>query len=512
MLRKSVIGSLSVGVVGVLCVTAVLLASPSNAPVADAAMKGDTDAVRSLLGAGADVNATQGDGMTALHWAAVRGDVELAEVLISAGAEVAATNRLGAYTPLLLASKSGSAPMINTLLVAGAEANPATTTTEMTPLMLAATAGSADAVTLLLEHGADVNATESSHGQTALMFAAALNHVDAVEALMEYDADPAIATDVRMPPTRPREGGVINRNFQRERDRSDPLGGLTALIYAARQGHTESALALVEAGADIDQVSPANRVSPLVMATINGRFDLAMALLERGADPNQASTWGMTPLYAVMNVQWAPHAFYPTPSADQERATHMELVRTLLDHGADPDARMTARRLWYNVYASGGVGNINESGATAFWRAAQSSDVEAMRLLMAFGADPNIPTTEGTSPLNVAAGAGWRGNLNVNAPVGWMSAVRYLVEELGADVSEGNVHGYTPLHAAAERGDNQMILYFVGKGADVKAVTTRGETVTDMANGPRQRIRPFRQTIALLGALGAPFSHKCISC
>ena len=511
MLLKSVIGSLSVGVGGVLCLTAVLLGAPSDAPVADAAMQGNTQAVRSLLSAGADVNATQGDGMTALHWAAVRGDVEIAEALISAGANVAATSRLGAYTPLLLASKSGSAPMIDTLLVAGAEANPATTTTEMTPLMLAATAGSAEAVTLLLEHGADVNAKESSHGQTALMFAAALNHVDAVEALMEHDADPGIATDVRMPPTRPREGGVIS-NFQRERDRSDPLGGLTALIYAARQGHIESALALVEAEADIDQVSPSNRVSPLLMATINGRFDMAMALLERGADPNQASTWGMTPLYAVMNVQWAPHAFYPTPSADQERATHMELVRALLEHGADPDARMNSRRLWYNVYASGGVGDINESGATALWRAAQSSDIDAMRLLIAYGADPSIPTTEGTTPLNVAAGAGWRGNLNVNAPVGWMPAIRYLVEEVGADVNLGNQHGYTPLHAAAERGDNEMILYFVRKGADVKAVTTRGQTVPDMANGPRQRIRPFRETIALLGALGAPFSHKCISC
>ena len=510
MLRKSVIGSLSVGVVGVLCVTAVLLASPSNSPVADAAMQGDGAAVRSLLSKGADVNATQGDGMTALHWAALRGDVELAEVLISAGANVAATSRLGAYTPLLLASKSGSAPMIDTLLVAGAEANPATTTTEMTPLMLAATAGSVDSVTLLLEHGADVNAKESSHGQTALMFAAALNHVDAIKALMEHDADPSIATNVRMPSVRRRVAGVTAG--RRPGDRNDPLGGLTALIYAARQGHIESALALVRSGADIDQVSPGNRVSPLLMAAINGRFDLAMSLLDHGADPNLSSTWDMAPLYAVMNVQWAPHAFYPTPSADQERVTHMELVRALLDHGADPDARMKSRNLWYNVYASGGVGNINESGATAFWRAAQSSDVEAMRLLVAYGADPSIPTTEDTKPLNVAAGAGWRGNLNVNSPVGWMPAIRYMVEELGADVSEGNVHGYTPLHAAAERGDNEMLLYLLGKGADLKAVTTRGQTVTDMANGPRQRIRPFRQTIALLEVLGAPFSYKCISC
>ena len=394
--------------------------------------------------------------------------------------------------------------MINTLLMAGAEVNPATTTTEMTPLMLAATGGSIDSVRLLLQHGADVNAKESSHGQTALMFAAALNHVGTVKALMEYAADPSISTNVRIPPDRPRS--------PRRGERNDPLGGLTALIYAARQGHIESAIALIKSGANIDQVSPGNQVSALLMATINGRFDLAMSLLEHGADPNLASTWGMTPLYAVMNVQWAPHAFYPTPSADQERATHIELVQALLDRGANPNARIKSRRLWYNVYASGGVGNINESGATALWRAAQSSDVKAMRLLIAYGADPNIPTDEGTSSLNVAAGAGWRGNLNVNAPAGWMPAVRYLVEELGSDVTEGNQHGYTPLHAAAERGDNEMILYFVGKGADVKAVTTTGQTVADMANGPRQRIRPFRETIALLGALGGPVSHKCISC
>jgi ankyrin repeat protein len=554
MLRKTVVGSLSMGLFGVLCASVLLLAAAQvEAPVADAAMAGDIDTVRLLLSQGVDVNAIQGDGMTALHWAASNGDLEMAGILLAAGADVAAVSRVGNYTPLLLASRSGSAPMIDSLLVAGAETNSATTTTEMTPLMMAAASGSADAVRLLLDNGADVNAQESSHGQTALMLAAAVNRVDVVAVLMDRGADSGIATKIRMAPVRTRpspqtgqQPGARGRGgnppplaasgrgrgagagrgqagqtvaaaqanfFDREQDPTIPLGGLTALHYVARQGHIASARSLLDAGADVNLVSPGgDKTSPLLMAAINGRFDLAMAMLDSGADPNLSNAWGMTPLYAVVNVQWAPHAFYPTPSADQERTTHMELIKKLLDHGADPDSRMTARRLWYNVYASGGVGNLNESGATAFWRAAQSSDIDALRLLAAGGADPNIPTEEGTTALNVAAGAGWRGNLNVNAPAGWMPAVRYLVEGLGADVALGNEHGYTPLHAAAERGDNEMILYLVEKGGDVTAVTTRGETVADMANGPRQRIRPFLETIALLMKLGSGFNDNCISC
>jgi ankyrin repeat protein len=237
-----------------------------------------------------------------------------------------------------------------------------------------------------------------------------------------------------------------------------------------------------------------------------------MFLLERGADPNLASIAGVTPLYSVINVQWAPQSFYPTPSAGQERTTYLELMKALLDRGADPNARISPRSLWYNVYASAGTGTANESGATAFWRAAQSSDIDAMMLLVAAKADPYIAANDGTTPLNVAAGAGWSGGFHTNSPVGWMPAVQYLVEVHNADVNGGNNQGYTPLHAAAERGDNEMILYLVGKGGDVTAVTRRGQTVADVANGPRQRIQPFAETIALITALGGRNSRKCVSC
>ena len=591
-----------------VALSAVVAAAPGGgSPVADAAMRGDRDAIRALLKQGADANAPRGDGMTALHFAAAKGDAELASMLIYAGAQVSAVTRIGAYTPLHLAAQSGSVAVVDALMKAGADVNARTSSTGVTPLHLAAEAGSAAVITALVDHKADINAKEAEWGQTPLMFAAAQNRVDAIKTLLARGADPKMATrtvDVahelaldraalalqkkilettvpkgepatasqaqaaihaarellasgRIPPKDPAPtDDSIRPGF--DPDEINPpvafKGGLTALLHASRQGNLPAVKALVEGGAPIDQQGAGEGETPLLIAAINGEFDTAMYLIDRGANPNLASTAdGVTPLWAAINTEWQPRTRYPQPEEmEQQRATYLDVVKALLDHGADPNARIKSHP-WYLVYS--GCGNRNcgladTSGSTAFWRAAYGTDLAAMKLLISYGADANIPTIapqrpirrgvggapgqDGTSAavekpeppvpyggpgawaLHAAAGLeygeGFAGNAHRHAPGGWMPAVKYLVEELGADVNARDNDGYTPLHHAAARGDNEMIQYLVSKGADVTAVARSGQTVADMANGPVQRVSPFPETVALLEKLGSKNSHRCVSC
>jgi ankyrin repeat protein len=321
------------------------------------------------------------------------------------------------------------------------------------------------------------------------------------------------------------------------------MGGLTPLLLAARDGHTEAAIALLEAGADVNQVSAGDRTSPVLIATINGHYDLAKYLLDKGADPKRASENGVTPLYAVLNCEWAQKANYPQPRAYlQQKLTYLELMTAFLDRGADPNVRLK-KKVWYAGYNSD-LSGIDESGATPFWRAAYASDVDGMKLLVSRGADPTIPSIKpagrrfaegareaakdvsGLQPIPVggpsvtalmaASGVGYAEGFAANShrihPAGWMPAIKYLVEELGADVNARDNDGYTPLHHAAARGDNEVILYLVSKGADVTKVNREGQTVADMANGPVQRTQPYPETLALLEKLGAKNNHKCVSC
>jgi uncharacterized protein len=550
-------------VVALVAASAVSIRAAGVAPVAEAAMAGDREAVRALLRKGSDVNAAQGDGMTALHWAAMHDRSELATMLLYAGANVRATTRLGAYTPLHLAAQAGAARTLQALLQAGAVVN-TPTATGATALMLAAAAGHGETVRSLLDGNADVNAKESTHGQTALMFAAARDRADVVRLLIARGADTKAASTFvdlialgggegdgrrlaqtsQQPPSGPRRTEVpgVTRGF-RYNELIGAQGGLTALLFAARQGAMETARALVDGGADVNQVSPGDKTSPLLIATINGYFDLAMYLLERGADPRLAGRSGATPLYAALNVYWAPKAAYPQPRAHlQQHHTYLDLMKALLARGADPNVRVN-RKIWFTSY-NFDQSSMDEIGATPFWRAAYASDVEAMRLLMAHGADPHIPTMKparrprnedspaelsdisplpplpvgapGVTPLHAAAGVGYgqgfAGNSHRFAPTGMIAAVKYLVEETGADVNSVDHDGNTALHHAAARGDNEMILYLVSKGADPKRVNRAGQTTVDMANGPVQRIQPFPETIVLLEKLGVKNNHKCVSC
>jgi len=555
------------------------------APVADAAMRGDAAKVKALIAQRADVNQAQGDGMTGLHWAARGGQADVVTALLEGGANVKAVTRLGGYTPLHLAAQEGHGAIVRALLAKGAEAG-AVTTTGVVPLHFAAAAGNVDVISALLDKGADPNAKEPQWGQTPIMFAAAAGRTDAVKRLAAGGADLTIAAKVVDISERNREDSAESRarnariaaiQKQRAAERAaaglqpisgaqrgarggnddagnepEPLGyadlvgvhgGLTALLLAARDGHAETALALIDAGAKINQVSAGDHTSPILMATINGHFDLAKQLLDRGADVRLISDGGAAPLYGVLNMQWAPKARHPQP-ADymQQQIGYLELMEAILEKGADVDARLT-KSLWYTTYNRDLLG-VDRTGATAFWLAAYTLDIPAMKLLLRYGADPNIRTAKvperyeeggpdpnapdrsglppvpwggpAVAPIHAASGVGYglgfAGNTHRHVPDGWVPAVKFLVEELGADVNARDHNGYTPLHHAAARGDNDLIRYLVSKGADPKAVARTGQTTVDMANGPVQRIQPYPETIKLLESLGAVNNNRCVSC
>ena len=589
------------GAVSALALTLVVSgAVPAEAPLADAAQKRDVEQVRALVARGADVNTAQGDGMTALHWAAENDDTEIVAILITAGAVLDPATRNGAFTPLHLASRVGNASTVQVLLEAGADID-RRTSNGSTALHFAAASGRVEAIASLLGHGAEVDARESVAGQTPLIFAAASDRPEALRTLLEAGADATLATtvvdvvamvaeDAKFKATRDAfkaiewgrglaAGGYVDsatvatadeeEDEQEEATADDEAenghptdeeevegeptdadrqpasfqqlmrfrGGMTALHHAAREGNERSARVLIESGVDVDLRS-GDQSTALLTATINGHFDLALELLQGGADPNVTSVAGAAPLYTTLNLRWGSTSWYPQPVAHrQQEASHLALMRALLEAGADPNVRLETD-LWYSEYQGGRLG-VAQWGATPFWRAAYGLDIPAMRLLVDYGADPNIATKKlpsrrpieeiedypdspvptggpGTYAIHAATGAsyglGFAGNAHRHAPDAWLPVLRYLVEELDADVNQRDQNGHTPLHNAASRGDNEAIQYLLDRGADVMAVSRSGQTTADMANGPAQRLTPFPATLELLEGLGAMNNHNCVGC
>ena len=566
-----------------LCV-ARFVAAAEPSPIADAAQQGNKTLVRTLIQQKANLNSSQADGMTGLHWAAMNDDVAIAQMLIDAKADLNPVTRLGSYTPLYLAAQNGNASVADVLLRAGADLN-RTTATGVTALMSAAASGSTRIIEALIAKEADVNARESARGQTALMFAAASNRGDVIRLLLKHGAnveavskaadpgcgstftrsgcgddgdnkslyekptegrlneliEPAAAEAVKAEKPKeaaaakedegsvsPEEAAIKTRIAelrsavnklasvidQLEKKTSDQtrrrgatiMGGNTALLLASRDGSMDAVRALVEGGADINKVGTGEKMSPLVIAIVNGHFDLAKYFLEKNADPNLANIQGLTALYAVIDMQWAPYAWRPQPIASQEQTSHIDLVKTLLEHGANPNVRLT-KRVWFRSLPNDSTW-VDPVGATPFWRAAQAIDLPAMRLLVKAGADPKLPTFEGVTPLMVAAGLGWAPNFSRNAPDAWMEAVKYCLE-LGIDVNAKSQKGYTALHGTAFLGFNDLVNLLVEKGADPKVVAKDKNTVVDMANGPFPHSIVHPETIALLEKLGATNSNNC---
>jgi ankyrin repeat protein len=521
--------------------------------IVDAAGKGDTATVERLLKSGADVNAQQADGATALQWAAYRGDAKLVERLLKAGAKPALANHNGA-TPLWLAANHGDAAVIQALLKGGADANEQLPLGRR-PLMLAARSGSVATVRALLDRGADVNATETERGTTALMQAADQGHADVLQELLKHGAKVAALSKPVMRDGRsaalgnsedPRRAvrqqniaalceaknpdlaqvrqqrvilmgpsqktvpdadlckGIERRGlgfvtivgaggnagagvggevaFELNADgnpvldaNGDPVpvssgrgrrppprepdgGALTALVYAARTGRVDAARVLLDGGADVNQTTRYGW-SPLLAATQNQNYQMAKFLIERGANVNLANKGGWTPLYLATDNRNIEGGDYPTREADLDSLAYISF---LLDKGADINARITESTETRTVFTNQW---LNEEGATAFLRAAQSGDLALLKLLVSRGADPKINTKLGITPLAVAAGIGWvEGVTKEHSTEETVASVKYLLS-LGIDPNFQADTGRVALHGAAHKGATEVVKVLVAAGA-----------------------------------------------
>jgi len=501
-------------------------ASPSgDLRLLDAVKEQDKEAVRSLLQDQADVNATQADGTTALAWAAHRDDLDTAELLIRAGANVNAANDYG-VTPLSLACTNRSAAMLEKLLKAGANPNAALWTGE-TPLMTCASTGSLEGVKLLLAHGADANVKENQEGQTALMWAVADKQPEIVRALVERGADVHARAKVteRSEPFIIKTGGIFGLNYRPNVHFPKSMGGFTALLFAAQQGDVDSARILLAGKANVNDAT-AEDGTALIVATASGHEKLALFLLENGADSNAKDGYGITALhYALHKGLLTLSGFKPSATDDLGwlRPNMPELVKALLAHGADPNARVASNFANLDhpflARASEDHPQVDLEGATPFLLAAASGDVISMRTLVEGRADPKMTTLEGITGFMAAAGLGTeRGSRDEKSAI---EAAR-LALALGADVNEAKKEdGRTPLHAAAQLGWDEMIQFLVENGAKLDVKDMYGQTPLTIALGdPEGRLyrqlgsgryddrfragRENKKTAELLLKLGAP--------
>jgi ankyrin repeat protein len=458
--------------------------------LADAAMKRDMAALRSLIAQKLDVNAPGTDGSPALHWAVRVDDASMAKLLLGGGAQVTLPNRYG-LTPLAIAAANGSASMIGLLLDAGADAN-ALDPAGDTPLMSVTRVGRLDAVTLLLDRGAKVDATDATYEQTALMVAVRENHPDIVKLLIARGASVNARTRVGrtpawvLPNSQPGFGhgiGIV-RGGSPDRGRRAPTpGGMTPLMYASRDGRMETVRMLLDAGADIEQ-RDANDITPLIAAITNNHPAVARYLIERGADIKAVDWYGRTPLWAAVETR-NMDLDNATFENSIDRAPFLELIQVLLERGADPNARTKevppVRNDFLRVTAS--LSWVDFTGQTPFITAALAGDVTVMKLLLKHGADPNIPTFAGTTALMAAAGVNWQFDQTFDeGQPALLEAVKLCVE-LGLDVNAVNSMGLTAMHGAANRGSDDIIKYLSSLGAKVDVKDKEGRTPLTWAEG-----------------------------
>ena len=449
--------------VTLLLATAAVAHAGAEPDLIAAVRAGDAAGVRTLLAAGADANAPQGDGATALHWAAHRSDLEAATLLVEAGAEVDAANALGA-TPLWLAATNGSTAIVERLLAAGADPNAALRMGE-TPLMGAARSGSRPVVDLLLAYGADPNRAEREREQTALMWAAAQRHAEVVRRLAAHGGDVHARSRVWHQLENTAGNTNTSGNFRMAH------GGSTPLLFAARHGDVETARALLDAGADVDDTAAAG-TSALVIAAHSGHGPLAAYLLERGADPNRAGA-GYTALHAAV------------------LRSEVALAEALLDHGADVNAVVERGTPGRRFSADFSIRH-QAVGGNAFWLAARYGEVAIARLLAEHGADPHVAPGSRTSSLKAAMGVSQIPQENrrnqVDAPEIDRADMERLtldlarvVLDLGVDVNRPDDRGNTALHDAVRTGFASVVELLAAHGADLHATNDRGQTPLTLA-------------------------------
>ncbi|HEX5111122.1 MAG TPA: ankyrin repeat domain-containing protein [Vicinamibacterales bacterium] len=472
-------------------------------PLVDAVKSGDRTAALALIERKVDVNAAEPDGTTALHWAVQRDDLELVDRLLRAGATVKARNEFGA-TPMSEAAIIGNAAMLERLLAAGADVESANADGQ-TALMVVARSGRVDAARVLIRRGANVNAVERWRGQTALMWAAAQGQPAMVKELVARGADVNARSNVN---NWDRQVTAEPRAVYR------PAGGLTPLLYAAREGCVECAQILVEAGAGINKADPEG-ISPLLMAVMNERFDLAAYLIKKGADPNKWDFWGRAPLYQAVDLNTIPRGGRPDqPSLDA--TTSLRIVEMLLEVGANPNAQLKLAPPFRNIGNDRGLDGMLTTGATPLLRAAKGLDAAAIKVLLEKGADLSMANSRGITPLMAAAGLGsvdadTRGFYLTDDVQQRSIASLKLLLAAGGKINEKDSRGLTPLHEAARWGWNDVVTFLVENGADLNAKDNRGNTPVDSALGKAggnsrggQRIDVHEDTAALLKKLATP--------
>jgi ankyrin repeat protein len=522
----------------------------SYTPLHLASSQANSSIVEKLLGGGADVNATTTNSLaTALHLASqVVGGAESVKVLLAYGADPNAKEGSAGQTPLIFAAAKNRVESVELLLDAGADPSISTAIVDVLQHVLADQHASQflrrelseyigndrvmDASGDVVSKDTAIKDNEPGVDEVQAAIRAQREFLQSGEAYQEYNPEDLInyrsdypgGPDLPRPPYRETLVGAT--------------GGMTALLHAAREGSSEAAMALLEGGADVNQLSGGDETSPLLIATLNGQFDVAMLLIGQGADPNLVANMdGAGPLFAVLQTQWAPKSNYPQPRAqDLQKTEYLEVLSALLEAGADPNVRLNTH-LWYWEYGLTKIGT-DLKGATPFWRAAYAQDIQAMKLLSSYGADPNIPTAwpapemrerrqqDGRQqedsglpyiptnafnafPIHVAAGGGFTGlgSFSVrNVPGSFIPAVKYLVEEHGLDVNTLDSWGFTPMHYAASRGDNDLIRYLVTLGGDVTVITRLGQSTADMARGGRSGFFTrvgYPETVDLLQEFGS---------
>jgi uncharacterized protein len=540
-MRRRVVLVLSAALALTMCASEHGRAAVADSRLMEAVERGDRQVVQSLISARVDVNTSAYNGATPLAWAVHRDDVAMAELLIKGGAAVNAANDYG-VTPLSLACTNASGPMVKLLLKHGADPNKANWSGE-TPLMSCAETGSLEGVQALLAARANPNARESKKGQTALMWAAAEKHADVVKALIAGGADVKARSTVF--PTRPPfeinctvsdpclDGMMEGTTYKKSVHFPRTTGGFNAMLFAAQQGDIETATALLDAGANVDEGTE-EEGTPMLLAAASGHEKLALFLLNRGADPNAKDGFGMRPLHYALfkgfhEISSAKNE--PTDRFGWRRKNMMDLARALLAKGADANARIESDFPPYDyTLAARSNGNslpqISLVGATPFFLAAAGGDVAAMKTLVEGRANPKLITQEGATPLMVAAGVSHEsGDWDEEDMKAALEATKLMVA-LGGDVNAVGDGGRTALHGAAYNGANELVKFLVANGADLEAKDKYGQTALTIALGDPQGLvyrqlpggrydYSFRQprkrekTAQLLVELGAkPFTGK----
>lgn len=460
----------------------------SSSVVADAAKSGNWQDVRSLLAAHSDVNATQPDGMTALHWAVQANEEGVVDALLAAGADANARNRYG-ITPLWLAATNGSVPVTRALLRANADPKAALPHGE-TALMAAARTGNPEEVRALLDAGADPNAAENSLGETALMWAAAENHAEAIHTLLKGGAD----TDrhskaLDLAPMDWMQIGMVSTIL--------PRGGWTALMYAARENAEDAARVLAEGHAGLDAQDP-DGATALMLAIINQHYDLAALLLYRGANPNVADNTGMTAVYAAVDMNTFRSDIGRPARPLQDKLTALDVLRLALQHKGDPNVRLHKPIL--GRHHGFGDGSLGE-GATALMRAAKGPDLDAMQMLLENGANPSLQMTKGSNALLILAGT--RGGQGTAGKVA--DGLRLLIR-YGAGINAPDARGDRAIHVAALQGLNDNVRMLVELGADPDAANGSGKSALDLVMQPGRN--HHEDTAAILRELAAAKASK----